>query len=325
MNEIDYNAVYECSDGKYKIIEDLRKEKGVVLIKFENTGNVQESNYSCAVRGIVIDKNKIIQIDNEIHQSNTFGPFIFKNHIGYDDNGRLRSLIEFIETGTQCEVDTHAALRGDVKDKYKKIIYNVACIGNPKGSNYRREYQVWHSMIARCYDINSPGYRFYGGKGVTVCERWLCFENFLEDVIYIPGYDDWLDNPGKYQLDKDKYQNGITISNKIYSLETCCFISRIENTCIMNKNKNETSNTASKYTGVSLSNEGTNYRASITVDNKKYGLGTYETEEAAANVYNAAAIRLCNGNRILNDVEPMDAMEIMNQRKGGVLLCKVVK
>ena len=59
MNEIDYNVIYECSDGKYKIIEDFRKEKGVVLIKFENTGNIQESNYSCAVRGVVIDKNKI--------------------------------------------------------------------------------------------------------------------------------------------------------------------------------------------------------------------------------------------------------------------------
>lgn len=324
MNEIDYNAVYECSDGKYKIIEDLRKEKGVVLIKFENTGNVQESDYSCVIRGKVIDKNKMNPIVGQIYQSNKFGPFIYKESLGKINGTRPKSLIEFIETGTECVVNTESVLNGTAKDNYRKVIHNVACIGNPKGSNYKREYQLWHSMISRCYDHKAANYKFYGGKGVVVCERWLCFENFLEDVINIPGYYDWLNNPGEYQLDKDKYQDGIAISNKIYSPETCCFIKKIENLCIMNKDRN-IRNSASKYTGVALSNEGTNYRASITVNNKKYGLGTYETEQAAANVYNAAAIRLCNGNRILNDVEPMDAMEIMNQRKGGVLLCKVVK
>jgi hypothetical protein len=37
-------------------------------------------------------------------------------------------------------------------------------------------------MLARCFDPNHPEYPNYGGRGITVCERWLTFENFLADM-----------------------------------------------------------------------------------------------------------------------------------------------
>jgi hypothetical protein len=44
------------------------------------------------------------------------------------------------------------------------------------------EYQIWHSMRKRCFDPNCPAYKHYGGRGITICKRWLKFENFLADM-----------------------------------------------------------------------------------------------------------------------------------------------
>lgn len=37
-------------------------------------------------------------------------------------------------------------------------------------------------MIGRCHNPNSSGYSSYGGRGITVCERWRDFANFLADM-----------------------------------------------------------------------------------------------------------------------------------------------
>jgi hypothetical protein len=37
-------------------------------------------------------------------------------------------------------------------------------------------------MIQRCLNPNNPSYPDYGGRGITVCHRWLNFENFLKDM-----------------------------------------------------------------------------------------------------------------------------------------------
>tara|TARA_R100001086_G_C11799279_1_gene248414 strand:+ start:756 stop:995 length:240 start_codon:yes stop_codon:yes gene_type:complete len=37
-------------------------------------------------------------------------------------------------------------------------------------------------MIARCGNEKATDYHLYGGRGIQVCERWLCFENFYEDM-----------------------------------------------------------------------------------------------------------------------------------------------
>lgn len=45
------------------------------------------------------------------------------------------------------------------------------------------EYVTWTSMKTRCLNPNSTKYQDYGGRGITVCERWVnSFENFLADM-----------------------------------------------------------------------------------------------------------------------------------------------
>lgn len=45
------------------------------------------------------------------------------------------------------------------------------------------EHQTWSRMKARCYNPNYPKFRLYGGRGITVCDRWRhSFEAFLADM-----------------------------------------------------------------------------------------------------------------------------------------------
>jgi hypothetical protein len=43
-------------------------------------------------------------------------------------------------------------------------------------------YRTWNNMLRRCYEPTRDNYKFYGGRGIRVCERWRTFENFLADM-----------------------------------------------------------------------------------------------------------------------------------------------
>ena len=45
-----------------------------------------------------------------------------------------------------------------------------------------RVYRIWQSMKQRCLDPNSTNYPKYGGRGISVCSRWLTFELFHSDM-----------------------------------------------------------------------------------------------------------------------------------------------
>jgi len=47
-------------------------------------------------------------------------------------------------------------------------------------------YRAWVSIKQRCLNPNNSHYHRYGGRGVTICDRWLTFKNFLEDVGFPP-------------------------------------------------------------------------------------------------------------------------------------------
>lgn len=47
-------------------------------------------------------------------------------------------------------------------------------------------YRVWMGMKTRCFNKKDDGYIWYGARGITVCERWMKFENFFEDMGHKP-------------------------------------------------------------------------------------------------------------------------------------------
>jgi hypothetical protein len=65
------------------------------------------------------------------------------------------------------------------------------------------EYGIWNAMKQRCFNSNTIHFKDYGGRGITVCERWLDFRNFLVDMGTRPSNSHSLDrypnNNGNYE------------------------------------------------------------------------------------------------------------------------------
>jgi hypothetical protein len=65
----------------------------------------------------------------------------------------------------------------------------------------KRMYGIWRDMIRRCFQPNRKGYNHYGGRGITVCDRWRDYDKWREDIGEIPvGMSmDRIDNDGNYE------------------------------------------------------------------------------------------------------------------------------
>jgi len=64
-----------------------------------------------------------------------------------------------------------------------------------------KTYAVWISMRQRCYKKSNTSYKWYGARGIKVCERWKRFENFLQDMGECPAgrQIDRIDSNGNYE------------------------------------------------------------------------------------------------------------------------------
>lgn len=64
------------------------------------------------------------------------------------------------------------------------------------------EYGAWADMKTRCLNPRHKWFKEYGGRGITVCERWLAFDGFIADMGKRPGKGyslDRINNDGNYE------------------------------------------------------------------------------------------------------------------------------
>lgn len=86
--------------------------------------------------------------------------------------------------------------------KKEKMSDMMKLIKKTHGLSKTRQYGIWSHMLNRCNSKKNIGYSLYGGRGIKVCDRWLKFENFWEDMK--ANYSDSLsidriDNNGNYE------------------------------------------------------------------------------------------------------------------------------
>lgn len=83
-------------------------------------------------------------------------------------------------------------------------------------------YTTWAGLAQRCYNPNSRAYRWYGAKGVIVCDRWRhSFHNFVTDMGERPGPEyslDRINSKGNYEPENCRWVTwDIQTANKVYN------------------------------------------------------------------------------------------------------------
>lgn len=134
-----------------------------------------------------------------------FGRLVVTSRAGSDGHGGARwnadcdCGMNTVATGTHLrrgQIRSCGCLRG-ITAAAKSIKHGAAV-----GGKRSREYRTWEGIKERCYNPKFIGWDYYGGRGITVCDRWRnSFENFLADMGERPSGKtiDRKDNDGNYE------------------------------------------------------------------------------------------------------------------------------
>ena len=159
--------------------------------------------------------------------------------------------------GKHWEVITYS-----VKNKHTK---SCGCLrGDIHGLTSHKFYHTWNGMVQRCTNPKSKNYKYYGARGITVCEEWLDVSNFVAwcDVTF--------PNIEGYTLDR------IDV-NKGYSPENC----RWADASTQSINQRIRRTNTSGYVGVNWVESKLKWVSRISVEKKRIWLGEYITIEEA--------------------------------------------
>jgi len=194
------NPIKDCGCGFRKRMEIAEQKRLEKSIKKELWLEKIEKN---RLKSVEVKNNK---------KSTTFVP-------GYT-KGRLTILA--IEGKGNDKIFKVQCTCGTVKTIRNKNIYvtnSCGCLQREKSSTHgmstkygRKWYDKWRSMVKRCCNVKCSRYKDYGGRGITICDRWLepngvGVENYYNDIHNILGSQpspehslDRIDNDGMYEI-----------------------------------------------------------------------------------------------------------------------------
>ena len=169
-------------------------------------------------------------------------------------------------------------VHGGIVRKMRKVIgidQNIEkgrLVSSQHGMANTVEYSTWGNMIGRCYNPNIKYFEHYGGRGITVCDKWKnSFKAFHSDMGDKPSPElsiDRIDNNGNYEPGNCRWA---TASEQ----------------AINRRSLRNTSGTI----GVSWNKTSCSWRAVITVDKKTMWLGTFKDRQDAIAARKAAELK----------------------------------
>lgn len=111
----------------------------------------------------------------------TFTRLTVKEEAGVSKHGKVLWLC-ICECGNKVTVPTGALRSGNTN--------SCGCLNREinrnrhlkHGESFTKFYKHWLNMVNRCTNPSTVNYKYYGGEGIKVCERWLDYDNFKEDM-----------------------------------------------------------------------------------------------------------------------------------------------
>lgn len=167
--------------------------------------------------------------------------------------------------------------RGNISDPFYPSLYGVGYMGmrTPygKSNQYARQYEVWSSMLKRCYNENCQRHPWY--EDCVVDERWHNFATFLQ--WWNENYYELPEDMGRVELDKD-FKNKHC---RTYGPDTCLLIPQRINGAAPKRR------TIDKEfpIGITFNKEKQKYHVRVTLKGKDTHIGNYNTFEEAFKVF----------------------------------------
>ena len=166
--------------------------------------------------------------------------------------------------GTTFKANTYEINKGRTK--------SCGCLHKQKSTTHNlsktRVYTIWKDIIRRTSNKASKKYKYYGGRGITICKEWLDVQNFY-DWAMLNGYSDEL------SIDRIDNEEG-------YSPENCRWTTKI----IQQRNTRKFKNNTSGYRGVSFNKRREMFEVRIYDNKKCVRLGYFKTAVEGGIAYN---------------------------------------
>lgn len=171
-----------------------------------------------------------------------------------------------------CGKEFEAQIMNIKREKQKSCGCLVGKGGLTHGLGYHRLYDTWFSMMQRCHNPKHKRFNDYGGRGITVCDRWHSIENFIEDMF--PTFEEGL-SIDRIDVDGNYEPNNCRWATKLLQSRNTKLIRR---------------NNKSGFRGVSWDKTSNKWVVQISVNYKKIHIGYFKTVEEGALAYNKYVI-----------------------------------
>lgn len=135
----------------------------------------------------------------------------------------------------ECKCDCGNIKTARASHIFNGYIKSCGCIKkgtHTHGLSKTRIWNIWMGMKARCLNANEPAYKHYGGRGITVCKRWMKFENFYEDMVtsYAPNLSlDRINVNGNYNKSNCRWATRTQQANNTRSNKYLTYKGRTQN------------------------------------------------------------------------------------------------